>query len=144
LPIRKAEELRLAAVVYYFVDIFLPLPIQAFKSRVQVWSDVGRYLYRCHPEQARRLVLEGSAFSADKSPNGRIWKLILVSPLSFLSSSVKPPTPLSSFSYKGQQYIYREKVRCSGGRLTKTVCQFKKIHKQDRWAFVLSQTDAMS
>ena len=122
-------------------DLLLPISSSVFKSRVQVWSDTGRYLFHCHPEQARRLVLDGSAFSADTQVNGRIWKLILTSDLSYISA--KPPSPLSLANYQGQRYIYRAKVRCPVGGYTNTICCFKKVDKRDRWAFVLSQTDMM-
>lgn len=122
-------------------DLLLPISPALFKSRVQVWSDVGRYLYHCHPEQACRLVSDGSAFPADVQSNGRIWKLILTSDLSYLPA--KPPTALSLSNYQGQRYIYRTKVRCPDIQRTNTICCFKKLDKRDRWAFVLSQTDAM-
>jgi len=115
-----------------------------FKSRVQVWSSTGRYLFHCHAEQARRLVRDGSAIpeESDGKTQGRVWKLVLASQLSCLVQG--PPTPSCPASFQGQHYVRRTKVRCSATQRTSVVCCFKKIHQNDRWAFVLAQTDTMT
>lgn len=107
-----------------------------FSARVQVYSSLGRYIRHITGERASQLVASSLA-TYDGSSKERIWRIDLQRSTALLPR--QKPTPLSLRNYTGQRYTKGE--RPTGERV---ITQFRHIHKQDRWAFVLAQSDTIT
>lgn len=83
----------------------------SFAKHVTVWASSGRFLFRCHAEEALRLIAEGTAEpDTDDRPKKRgIGRLIL---LSTPQGKTGPASAVTPASYR-QTTVYKERLGSS-------------------------------
>jgi len=127
------EDFKKSAAFKLKPEVFLS---SKFRQRVEVFSLNGRRLFHCPAGKAASLCFLGAAevHREDLSLH-RFWRITL------LRASGRPigePRPLTASSYRGQSYTYWEHVLNQY-----YVVRLRHLSPEDRWAFILSQTDCM-
>lgn len=83
---------------------------QKLAKEVTVWTSSGRFLFRCHAEEALRMLTLGTVepMAADNGPGKRgIRRLTL---LATPQSKVGPSSDLTPASYQGSRTVYKERL----------------------------------
>lgn len=109
---------------------------------VQPAGNPQQFLFHIHAEAAHRMVTDGDA-EVSSDNDKRIWKIALLKSASTGTRLGQPTTPTLA-SYMGQRYVLRPVVGLRGDGKILTAATFKRIHKDDRWAYQIAQTDCLT
>lgn len=112
---------------------------RSFATRVRVWHG-DRFVFRASPIDAFRLCLLGSAIPRDD--RGKIVRIELVRTPNE-SDRIGPATTASPASYS-PKLSYKTTLVSESGKLLPNVFNFKRLPTQDRWAYLLAQTDCLA